>query len=320
MKSYMAYFIFLILFLLILTIASGLYIVQQQTNAIIETFGKFSNVAKPGLNIKIPFIQQVAGRVSLKIRQLDVAIETKTQDNVFVKMVVSVQYQVLADKVYESFYLLNNPEGQITSYIFDVVRARVPHLKLDEVFEKKDDVALAVKTELSEAMSEFGFGIIKTLVTDIDPNAKVKESMNEINAAERLREAAKEKGEADKIIKVKAAEAEAEAKALSGKGIADQRMAIVSGLRESVENFQNSIPGTSAMDVMNLILVTQYLDALKDLGTNSHTNTIMIPHSPGALGNITEEIRNAILTGNMISADMEDTLAKPHKKKPTTIS
>ena len=306
-------FIFLVVVLVIL-VATGLYIVSQQTAAVIETFGKFSGVATPGLNLKIPFIQQVAGRVSLKIRQLDVSIETKTRDNVFVKMVVSVQYKVIPSKVYESFYLLNDPEGQITSYIFDVVRARVPHLKLDEVFEKKDDVALAVKNELDQAMEEFGFSIIKTLVTDIDPDAKVKESMNEINAAERMREAAKEKGEADKIIKVKAAEAEAEAKALSGKGIADQRIAIVSGLRESVEDFQSSIPGTSAMDVMNLILVTQYLDALKDLGINSHTNTIMLPHSPGGLGSITEDIRNAILTGNLATKETD-----PKPVRPTSL-
>ncbi len=296
-------FIIFIIVLIVITIASGLYVVRQQTNAVIETLGKFSTIAKPGLNLKIPFIQRVAGRVNLKIRQLDVTVETKTNDNVFVKMIVSVQYFVLPDKVYESFYFLEDPEAQITSYIFDVVRARVPNLKLDDVFEKKDDVALAVKNELSEAMSEFGYGILKTLVTDIDPNAKVKEAMNQINAAERLREAATAKGEADKIIKVKAAEAEAEAKALSGKGIADQRLAIVSGLRESVEDFQNGVPGTSAQDVMNLILVTQYLDALKDLGINSNTNTIMIPHSPGAMSNITDEIRNAIIGGNQVTTD-----------------
>lgn len=295
-------FILFIIFFLILVIASGLFVVSQKTNAVIETFGKFSTVAKPGLNIKIPFIQRVAGRVNLKIQQLDVTVETKTNDNVFVKMIVSVQYFVLPQKVYEAFYFLEDPEGQITSYIFDVVRARVPNLKLDDVFEKKDDVALAVKNELSEAMSEFGYGILKTLVTDIDPNAKVKEAMNEINAAERLREAATAKGEAEKIIKVKAAEAEAEAKALSGKGIADQRLAIVSGLRESVEDFQQGVPGTSAQDVMNLILVTQYLDALKDLGINSNTNTIMIPHSPGAMNNITEEIRNAIIGANQVDS------------------
>ena len=306
MDILLIFFVFLVV-LVILGIFSGLYVVQQQTSAIIETFGKFSSVASPGLNLKIPFVQRVAGRVNLKIQQLDVAVETKTHDNVFVKMIVSTQYYVLPAKVYEAFYFLDDPEAQITSYIFDVVRARVPHLKLDEVFEKKDDVAQAVLSELSGAMDEFGYGIKKTLVTDIDPDKKVKESMNEINAAERMREAAKEKGEADKIIKVKAAEAEAEAKALSGKGIADQRTAIINGLRESVEDFQQGVPGTNASDVMNLILVTQYLDALKDLGLNSNTNTIMLPHSPGVMGTITDEIRNAILSGNL-----------GEKKTPTT--
>ncbi|MFQ3594104.1 MAG: SPFH domain-containing protein, partial [Gemmataceae bacterium] len=231
------------------------------------------------MNLKIPLIDAVAGRINLRVQQLDVRVETKTEDNVFLQAVVSVQYHVLPTKVYEAFYRLADPEAQITSYVFDVVRARVPQIKLDDVFEKKDEIAVAVKSELAEVMDDFGYGILKALVTDIDPDPKVKAAMNEINAAQRMRVAATEKGEADRILKVKAAEAEAQSKALQGKGIADQRKAIVDGLRLSVEEFRHGVPGATAQDVMNLVLMTQFFDTLKEVGLSSQTNTIMIPHS-----------------------------------------
>lgn len=223
-------------------------------------------------------------------------VETKTQDNVFIRVMVAVQYNVLADKVYDAFYRLDDPVNQIKAFVFDVVRARVPRMKLDDVFEKKDEVAGAVKTELSQVMDDFGYGIVKTLVTDIDPDTMVKAAMNEINAAQRMRVAASEKGEAEKIIQVKAADAEA--KALSGKGIADQRRAIIDGLRESVDDFQRTVEGTTASDVMNLILMTQYFDTLKDLGDASKTNTVLIPHSPGALGDLASQMRDSVITAN----------------------
>ncbi len=277
-----------------------MFTVEQQEAAIVQRLGKFTRVASAGLNFKTPF-ESVAGRINLRVQQLDVEVETKTHDNVFVKVMVSVQYFVLPDKIYEAFYKLNNAERQITSFVFDVVRARVPGIKLDDVFEKKDDIANAVKTELAEVMDDFGYGIVKTLVTDIDPDAKVKLAMNEINAAQRLRVAAEEKGEADKILKVKAAQAEAEAKALSGKGIADQRRAIVDGLRDSVDEFQKSIPGASPQDVMNIVLMTQYFDMLKELGSTSQNNTILVPHSPSAVADLAGQIRDSMITANQVS-------------------
>lgn len=277
------------------------YTVTQQTNAVIERFGKFSKVSGPGLSFKIPVIDQIAGRISLRVQQLDVRVETKTKDNVFVNVIVSVQYFVIPNKVVDAFYKLQNAEAQITSYVYDVVRARVPGITLDNVFETKDDIAQAVKTELEQIMDDFGYGIVKTLVTDIDPDAKVKASMNEINAAQRLRVAAVEQAEADKIRVVKAAEAEAESKALQGKGIADQRTAIVKGLEESVSEFKDSVEGTSAHDVMNLVLMTQYFDTLKDVGLSSNTNTIMIPHSPSGMHDISEQLREAMITANEVS-------------------
>jgi regulator of protease activity HflC (stomatin/prohibitin superfamily) len=280
---------------------TGLFTVKQQTAAIVERFGRFKRIAPAGLNIKIPLIDRIAGRLSLRIQQLDVRVETKTQDNVFVFVVVSVQYNVLPTKVIDAFYKLQNPQSQITSFVFDTVRARVPTIILDDLFEKKDDIAQAVKTELDAVMDDFGYGIVKALVTDIDPDAKVKESMNEINAAQRMREAAIEQAEADKIRVVKAAEGEAESKALQGKGIADQRKAIIDGLKESVENFSSGIDGTNPQDVMNLVLMTQYFDTLKDIGLSSKSNTILIPHSPGGMGDISDQMRDAIITANEVN-------------------
>ena len=280
------------------TVGPFFFIVQQQTVAVVQRLGKFDRLAVAGLHVKVPFLEKVAGTVNLRVQQLDVEVETKTRDNVFVRVIVSVQYYVLDDKVYDAFYKLDDPVNQIKAFVFDVVRARVPKIKLDDVFEKKDEIAGAVKAELSQVMDDFGYGIVKTLVTDIDPDAKVKEAMNEINAAQRMRAAATEKGEAEKIMQVKAAEADAEAKALSGKGVADQRLAIVEGLRESVDEFQRTVPGTSPQDVMNLILMTQYFDMLKDVGQSAKANTILLPHSPGHVADISAQLRDAIITGN----------------------
>ncbi|MCP3963073.1 MAG: SPFH domain-containing protein [bacterium] len=282
------------------------YTVEQQSAAIVQKLGKFVRVAEAGPHLKMPFVEVVAGKVNLRVQQLDVEVETKTRDNVFVKVLVAVQFHVLADKIYEAFYKLDDPTSQITSFVFDVVRARVPKIKLDDVFEKKDEIADAVKLELREVMDDFGYGIVKALVTDIDPDHKVKESMNEINAAQRLRVAATEKGEADKILKVKAAEAEAESKALSGKGIADQRRAIIDGLRESVDEFQKSVPGASAQDVMNVVLMTQYFDMLKELGATSQNNTILVPHSPSTVTDLGSQIRNSMMVANQVGHLAED--------------
>lgn len=281
---------------------SMFFIVEQRTAAIVQRLGKFVREAGPGLNIKIPFIDRVVARINMRVQQLDVKIETKTEDNVFVQMVVAVQFYVLPEKAYDAYYKLDDARRQITSYVFDVVRAQVPKIKLDDVFAKKDDIADIVKSELEQVMEGFGYGILKALVTDIDPDPKVKQSMNEINAAQRMRVAATEKGEAERIIKVKSAEGDAQSKALQGRGIADQRQAIVAGLRDSVDEFQRSVPGTTAKDVMNLVLMTQYFDTLKEIGASSRSNAILIPHSPGNLANLSDQIRNAMIEANQVVA------------------
>jgi regulator of protease activity HflC (stomatin/prohibitin superfamily) len=286
---------YLAIIVIVTLLSATFFTVEQRTTAIVQRLGKFVRAAGPGAHVKVPFLDRVIGRINLRVQQLDVKIETKTEDNVFVHLVVAVQYYVLPDKVYDAFYKLDDATRQITSFIFDVVRARVPKIKLDDLFEKKDEIADSVKSELAQVMDGFGYGILKALVTDIEPDARVKESMNEINAAQRMRVAATEKGEADRILKVKAAEGDAQSKALQGRGIADQRQAIVAGLRDSVDEFRKSVPGTTARDVMNLVLMTQYFDMLKEIGASSRTNAILIPHSPGNLASLTEQMRNAMI-------------------------
>lgn len=286
--------------LLILTF----YTVDQQTIVVIERFGKFVRIAHAGLHVKIPLIDWIAGNRSLRVTQLAVKVETKTVDNVFVNVVVAVQYYIKPDEknIYDSFYRLDNVPSQITSYVFDVVRARVPIMTLDNLFDKKDEIADAVKTELLEVMESFGYTILKSLVTDIEPDPTVKAAMNEINAAQRLRVAAVEKGEAERILKVKAAEAESQSKILQGQGIAGQRAAIIEGLRKSIEEFRGGVPDAAAADVMNLVVITQYFDTLKDVSAASKTNTIMIPHSPGGLSDISAQIRNAVMQAIQVKA------------------
>lgn len=280
-------------------IASGIFIVDQQTVAVIERFGKFNRTASAGLNIKIPVIDQIKGRVSLRILQLNVPVDTKTKDNVFVNIAISVQYFIMENKIYQAFYKLTDPSKQIQSFVFDVVRAKVPGMILDDVFEKKDEIATAVKAELSELMEDFGYGIVKALVTDINPDDKVKKAMNEINEAQRLRVAAQERGEADKILKVKAAEADAESMRLQGQGIAAQRKAIIEGLKQSVDEFRQSLPEVHAEEIMGIVLMTQYFDTLKEIGANNKSSTILLPHSPSGMKDVADQIRQGMLTADL---------------------
>lgn len=261
-------------------IFSGLFIVKQQTAAIVQRLGKFHSIRKPGLNFKIPFIDSVAGRMSMKIQQLDVIVETKTKDDVFVRLKVSVQFRILADSIYSAFYELENPYEQINAYIFDIIRAEVPKMRLDDVFVRKDDIAFAVKEELEQAMNSYGFSIVKALVTDIDPDNEVKIAMNNINAAERQKIAAEFEAEAEKIRIVAKAKAEAESKRLQGQGIADQRREIARGLEESVEVL-NKV-GINSQEASALIVVTQHYDTMQGIGENSNSNLILLPNNPTA--------------------------------------
>lgn len=274
-------------------------IVKQQTVKVIQRFGKFKKIATPGLNFRVPFIDWVAGSIHLRVRQQVVTGETKTKDNVFVNAKVSVQYKVIPEKVYEAFYLLNDPQAQIQSYVFDIIRSKIPALTLDELFEKKDEIALAIKDHLAKTMDEFGYFIVDALVTDIDPDRKVKDAMNQINEKSRLRVAAAEQGEAEKILVVKAAEADMESKRLAGEGIANQRKAIVDGLQESVSVLaKNTLIAPN--EIMNMILITQYFDTIRDIGSKGKNSTIFLDSSPNAVNNIGAELRKSIISANEV--------------------
>lgn len=300
-------FVVIGLFILI----SAFFVVKQQTAAIIERFGKFHSIRQSGLHLKIPLVDRISGKLSLKIQQLDVIVETKTKDDVFVRLKVSVQYKVIRDKVEDAFYKLDYPHDQITSYVFDVVRAEVPKMILDDVFLKKDDIAIAVKTELNEAMQNYGYDIIKTLVTDIDPDAQVKEAMNRINAADREKTAAQYEGDAARILIVEKAKAEAESKRLQGMGIADQRREIARGLEESVQVL-NKV-GINSQEASALIVVTQHYDTLQSIGQHTNSNLILLPNSPQAGSNMLNDMLASFTASNQIGEAMKE--AKNKKKE-----
>ncbi|MGY8924090.1 MAG: SPFH domain-containing protein [Flavobacteriales bacterium] len=307
----MNYFTLTIVFIVFLFLFAALFTVKQQTAVIIERFGKFLSIRQSGLHFKIPLIDRIAGRISLKIQQLDVLIETKTKDDVFVKLKVSVQFKVIKLKAYDAFYKLDFPHDQITSYVFDVVRAEVPKMKLDGVFVKKDDIAIAVKTELNEAMMDYGYDIIKTLVTDIDPDSQVKEAMNRINASEREKIAAQFEGDAARILIVEKAKAEAESKRLQGQGIADQRREIARGLEESVEVL-NKV-GINSQEASALIVVTQHYDTLQSIGQGTNSNLILLPNSPQSGSNMLNDMVASFTASNQIGEAMKSAPKKIKK-------
>jgi regulator of protease activity HflC (stomatin/prohibitin superfamily) len=300
MENFILIPIFFVGFILLLM---SFFVVKQQTAVIVERFGRFLSIRNSGLQMKIPLVDKIAGRVSLKIQQLDVIVETKTLDDVFVKLKVSVQYVIIRSKVYEAFYILDFPHEQITSYVFDVVRAEVPKMKLDDVFVKKDDIAIAVKSELQDAMLDYGYDIIKTLVTDIDPDAQVKSAMNRINASEREKIAAQFEGDAARILIVEKAKAEAESKRLQGMGIADQRREIARGLEESVEVL-NKV-GINSQEASALIVVTQHYDTLQAIGEETNTNLILLPNSPQAGSDMMNNMVASFTASNMIGEAMK---------------
>jgi len=292
--------LFMILLAIIAIIALSLimgsfFTVNTAQVAVITRFGKFLRVADAGLNWKVPYFDTVAGRVSLRVNQITLTMETKTKDNVFVTIPISVQNRVRPEKVFDAYYKLSDPVAQIKSYVEQVILGHVPGMTLDEVFASQSSIAAAVKQELDADMATFGYEIVNVLVTDIVPDAKVKSAMNDINAAQREQVAANARGEAEKILVVKKAEAEAESKALQGQGIANQRKAIIEGLQVSIEQFQKVVDGASSRDVMQLVLVTQYFDTLKSIGESDKTNTLFLSHSPAAVKEVADQILDSML-------------------------
>ena len=297
----------------ILFVFGAFFIVKQKTAVIIERLGKFNRVARSGFNLKIPIIDKKAGVVNLKVMELPVEVETKTKDDVFVRLIISVQYYVVETQegISTSFYKFDNPARQIQSYVFDSIRSEVPNMLLDDVFSEKDKIAKAVQVELADTMEEYGFAIIKALITDIDPDQKVKHAMNEINAAKRLKEAAREYAEAEKIKVVAAAEAEAESKKLQGVGIADQRIAIANGMKQSVEQVKGAMEAdVTGQQVMNMLFMTQHYDTISRLADQG-VNTIFVPYSPGTVGDLQTQIQSSIIAADTMT---KGTQGKDYKK------
>jgi regulator of protease activity HflC (stomatin/prohibitin superfamily) len=292
----------LVIFLVLVVVFGSFFTVSTAQVAVITRFGKFRRVADPGLNWKWPIIDKVAGKVSLRVNQIDLTMETKTKDNVFVTIPISVQNRVRPEKIYDAFYKLTNPMEQIQSYVEQVILGHVPGMTLDEVFASQSGIATAVKQELDADMAAFGFEIVNVLVTDIVPDAKVKSAMNDINAAQREQVAANARGEAEKILVVKKAEAEAESKALQGQGIANQRKAIIAGLQGSIDQFKKVVEDASTSEVMQLVMATQYFDTIKSIGENDKTNTLFLSHSPAAVRDISDQILQSMLTADRAKA------------------
>ncbi len=288
-------------------LASSFFTVAQQTSAVIERFGKFNRLAGAGLGMKIPLVERIEERVSLRVQQLDVQVESKSKDNVFVVLAIVIQYQVREDRIQDAVYRLTDHRRQIESYVFDVVRAQVPIMTLEEAFENKDSIATAVDTDLRGRMEQYGYEIVNVLVNDIDPDDRVKTAMNEVQAAHREREAAVQRAEANRITLVKQAEAEAESKKLQGEGLANQRKAIAQGLRDSVE----LVRGTNADDrvdersLMDLLLLGQWMDTQKEIAAGSKSTVIFMPNNPGAVSDIAQQIRTSILSAEAANLGAE---------------
>jgi regulator of protease activity HflC (stomatin/prohibitin superfamily) len=275
------------------------FTVEQAHAGIVQRLGKFLRVAQPGLNFKMPYLDVVIANISLQVQQLDVKVETKTKDNVFVQIPIAVQYKVLPDKVYDAFYKLSDPVKQIESFVYNVILGHVPKMTLDETFDQQSQIAIDVKNNLDASMAEFGYSIVKSLITDLVPDEKVKAAMNDINAAQREREATVSRAETEKLLLVKKAEADAESKRLQGEGIANQRKAIIEGLRDSIEKFTTSVEGATPRDAMSMVLLTQYFDTLKEVAGTNRSNTILMPHTPNALAELMEQFRTTLITGEL---------------------
>jgi regulator of protease activity HflC (stomatin/prohibitin superfamily) len=301
MATALLFFTAIIVVLALSIVLGSFFTVETAQVAIVQRLGKFARVAGPGLNWKTPYLETVVRRLSMKVQQFDVQVETKTQDNVFVQIPVSIQYKIIPEGVEAAFYKLSDPVKQIESMVYNVVLGHVPKMKLDDTFLNQADIASDLRDNLDASMKEYGYSIVKVLISDIVPDQKVKAAMNDINAAQREREATVSRAETNKMLLVKQAEAEAESKRLQGEGIANQRKAIITGLKDSVEDFAKTVPGSTPQDVMQLVLMTQYFDTLKEIAANDHSNTILIPHTPNTLTDIYGQIRNAIIAGNEMS-------------------
>src|SRR5712692_7952452 len=305
LTSVFLFFGIVVILIIVGAMLGSFFTVQTSEVAIVQRLGKFARVAGPGLNWKTPFLESVVYRMSLKVLQFDVEVETKTQDNVFVKIPVSIQYKVIPEGVESAFYKLSDPVKQIESMVYNVVLGHVPKMTLDDTFLNQADIATDLRASLDNSMREYGYTIVKVLISDIVPDQKVKNAMNDINAAQREREATVSRAETNKLLLVKQAEAEAESKRLQGEGIANQRKAIIAGLKDSVEDFAKAVAGATPHDVMQLVLITQYFDTLKEIAANDRTNTVLVPHSPSTINDLFSQFRDTMVASNALSTSVD---------------
>ena len=294
------------------------FTIEQAHAGVVQRLGKFLRIAQPGLNFKMPYLDVVVANISLQVQQLDVKVETKTKDNVFVQIPIAIQHKVTPDKIYDAFYKLSDPVKQIESFVYNVILGHVPKLTLDETFDQQSQIAIDVKNSLDASMSEFGYSIVKSLITDLVPDEKVKAAMNDINAAAREREATVSRAETEKLLLVKKAEADAESKRLQGEGIANQRKAIIEGLRDSIAKFTTSVEGATPRDAMSMVLLTQYFDTLKEVAGTNRSNTILMPHTPNALAELMEQFRTTLITGELASKGANGSAAPAPVISPRT--
>ncbi|XOW23705.1 SPFH domain-containing protein [Lactococcus lactis] len=284
----------IILLILIFSLSTIVFVVKQQTVAIVERFGKYQFTANPGFHLKLPWgIDRIAARVQLRLLQTEMTVETKTADNVFVTMNIATQYRVNEQSIKDAYYKLMNPGEQIKAYIEDALRSAVPKLTLDDVFEKKDEIALEVQKTVAEEM-QYGY-IIETLITKVD-DAEVKQSMNEINAAQRKQDASQMLANANKIQVVTAAEAEAEKDRLHGVGIAEQRKAIVDGLAQQITEIKKLGVALDEEQIMAILLTNQYLDTLNQFAAGGNS-TIFLPSGAEGAESLRTQILSAIKAG-----------------------
>ncbi|MDV2431371.1 SPFH domain-containing protein [Corynebacterium tuberculostearicum] len=307
--------IVLILLIILGTLFDGYFIVRTREAAILERLGKFQKVAHAGLHFKMPWVDRVRDKISLQVRQLDVMVETKTKDNVFVQIPVAVQYEVVQGREREAYYMLSNHEQQIVAYVQDNVRSSVANMNLDDSFSSKDTIARNVAASLRDNMAEYGWNFVNTLVTDIRPDSRVRESMNSINAAQREREAAVAQAEAEKIRVVKEAEGAAEAKKLQGRGVADQRKEIVEGIAQQYEMLRDAGVEESPEALM---LVSQYLDAMVDVSHNGQASVLYMPSNPQGMGDLFSGMRDVLMANRALdSAEEPSQRRRLQPKKPS---
>ncbi|KEG07108.1 hypersensitive-induced response protein 1-like [Trypanosoma grayi] len=254
--------------------------VGQSEVAVLETCGRFNTIAGPGCHCVLPWTYK-AGTLSMRLREHHFMIRSKTKDNVFVTLKLTINVQVVPDRVDAAFYGLEEPLSIIQSYVENSVEAKIPLYNLEALFIERGTISQQLKNETDAIMEVYGWDIVSALITEIDPGDEMTEAINSIQKYQRLRVAAVDEAETKKMQRVRAAEALCESRRLAGQGLAEQRKAIVAGLRKSVEVMRHDANGLNNEDVLNLLLINQYYDTMKSVAENSGGSLLIIDGAGG---------------------------------------